>query len=231
MKLLLFVSIGMIFFSCKKLDKKNPIEFTIQAHIPYSGEPISGVRYTIKEYRSKKGGGIGEIEYTDFELKGSTNSNGIAEISFFPKKNLDYMYRIYFDYSNIQFESFTGSYSLINAPGYDLINRKNPRDYEIRALPHCGAHFRVENMNCFDGNDKIRFKGYNLDESPNSEFQFIQYGDYAIGCGLLIEHINNSTLSGRRVYQIEVTRNNQVTTDIDTFFLQPGVMNEVFIEY
>ena len=73
------------FYSCKKLDKKNPIEFTIKAHIPYSGESISGVKYTIKEYRAKKGGGIGEIEYTDFELEGTTNSNGIAEISFFPK--------------------------------------------------------------------------------------------------------------------------------------------------
>lgn len=232
MKLLLFCFIFLSIFSCKKLDKKNPIEFTIQAHIPYSGEPISGVKYTIKEYRAKKGGGIGEIEYTDFELEGTTNSNGIAEISFFPKKNLDYMYRIYFDYSSIQFESYSGSYSLINAPSYDIMTRKDQRDYEIRALPHCGAHYRIENVNCFDANDKMRYKVYHLEETPNETFETIYtWSNYFDGCGVLGEYINNSSLSGHQIYQIEVTRNNQITTYIDTFFLQPGIMNEVFIEY
>ena len=63
MRLQLFALYGFLLMSCKKLDKKHPIEFTIQAHIPYNDEPISGVKYTIKEYRSKKGGQIGEIEY------------------------------------------------------------------------------------------------------------------------------------------------------------------------
>ncbi|MGV3613581.1 MAG: hypothetical protein ACO1N0_21655 [Fluviicola sp.] len=219
-------------FSCKKLDKKNPIEFTIKAHVPYSGEPISGVKYTIVEYRSKKfSSKFGDIEYTDFKLEGTTNANGIAEISYFPKKNLDYHYIINFDYSNIHFSGSSGNYSLINAPSYDIITRQDNSDYDIRILPHCGAHFKVENINCFDANDKVRFKGFNFDESPHNELQYTSYGNYAIGCGLLIEHINNSTLTGRRVYQIEVTRNNVVTTYIDTFFLQPGVMNDVFLEY
>lgn len=53
-------------------------------------------------------------------------------------------------------------------------------------------------------------------------------------CGLLFDGAFDdrlSGLSGRILYQIEVTRNNEVTTYIDTFFLQPGIMNEVFIEY
>ncbi|MNU69207.1 hypothetical protein D3C71_585900 [compost metagenome] len=232
MKLLLFCFLLVSVFSCKKLDKKNPIEFTIKAHIPYSAEPISGVKYMIKEYRSKKGGGIGEIEYTDFELEGTTNANGFAEIAFFPKKKLDYMYRIYFDYSNIQFESYSGAYSLINAPSYDIMTRNDQRDYEIRALPHCSVHIKVENVNCFDANDKMRFKTYNCDEFPNKTFETIYvWGDYFNGCGLFFDGTFDDALSGRKIYQIEVTRNGQVTTDIDTFFLQPGIMNEVFIEY
>ncbi len=230
-RILIVLSLFFSILSCKKLDKKNPIQFTIKSHVPYNGEPILGVKYSIVEYRAKKGGKLGEMEYTDFKLEGYTNANGLAAVYFFPKKNLDYMYRIYFDYSNIQFSGSSGDYSLINAPSYDLIDRDNQRDYEIRALPHCGAHFKVENINCFDGNDKVRFRGFNLDESPNSQLQNTPYGEYIIGCGLLIEHINNSTLSGRRIYQIEVTRNSQVTTYIDTFFLQPGIINEVFLEY
>jgi hypothetical protein len=222
----------VVFFSCKKLDKKNPIEFSIKAHVPYSGDPISGVKYTIVEYRAKKGGKLGEIEYTDFKLEGYTNANGLAVISFFPKKNLDYMYRVYFDYSNIQFSGSSEDYSLINAPAYDLIDRHNQRNYEIRALPHCNVHFKIENVNCFDGNDKMRFKTFNMDEFPNQSFQYISvWSNDFNGCAVNLENTSNDMLSGRKVYQIEVTRNGQVTTYIDTFFLQPGLMNEVFLEY
>lgn len=232
MRLLLAALCGVLLSSCKRLDKKHPIEFTIQSHIPYSGEPISGVKYTIVEYRSKKGLGIGEIEYTDFKLEGFTDASGWARISFLPKKNLDYMYRIYFDYSNIQFQNYSGSYSLINAPSYDLMTRNDQRDYEIRALPHCSIHYKVENVNCFDSNDKMRFKTFNLDEFPNQSFQYITvWGNYLNGCGSFFDGTFNEMLSGRKLYQIEVTRNNVVTTYIDTFFLQPGITNEVFLEY
>jgi hypothetical protein len=194
---------------------------------------MSGVKYSIVEYRAKKfSKKLGDIEYTDFKLEGFTDASGWARISFLPKKNLDYMYRIYFDYSNIQFPDFSGSYSLINAPAYDIITRKNQRDYEIRALPHCGVHFKIENVNCFDANDKMRFKTINCDEFPNQSFQYITvWGDYFDGCGIFGDAIFDNRLSGRKLYQIEVTRNNQVTTYIDTFFLHPGIMNEVFIEY
>lgn len=231
MKLLLLCLLLVSCFSCKKLDKDNPIEFTIKAHIPYSDEPISGVKYTIREYKSSKEL-LGDIEYTDFILEGVTNMNGDAVISFAPKKNMKYRYDIKFDYSGMQFANYSGSYSLIGAPTYEPLSRNDQKNYEIRALPHCGAHFKIENVNCFDANDKMRFKMYNCDEFPNQSFQYITvWSNEFNGCGLFGEVTNNSVLSGRQLYQIEVTRNNQVTTDIDTFFLQPGIMNEVFIEY
>ena len=223
----------LVFSSCKKLDKKNPIQFTIKSHIPYTGEPISGVKYSIVEYRSKKNSmKLGDIEYTDFKFEGYTNANGLAVISFLPKKNLNYQYIINFDYSNLQFANYTGSYSLINAPSYDVVRRDdNQRNYEIRALPHCGMQFKIENVNCFDSNDKMRYKVFHLEEEPNQEFQNIPYSNYFNGCGQSVNYTNSSVLSGHQVYQIEVTRNGQVTTYIDTFFLQPGIMNEVFLEY
>ena len=110
--------------------------------------------------------------------------------------------------------------------------RDDQPDFEVRALPHCGMQFKIENVNCFDSNDKMRFKTFNSDEFPNQSFQYIPvWGNYFNGCGLLFDGTFDDRLSGRILYQIEVTRNNQVTTYIDTFFLQPGVMNEVFIEY
>lgn len=215
-------------FSCKKLDKKNPIEFTIKAHIPYSGEPISGVKYTIKEYRSKKGGKIGEIEYTDFELEGVTNANGMAEISFFPKKNLDYMYRIYFDYSNIQFANYSGSYSLINAPSYDLMTRNDQRDYEIRALPLMQMRWNFKNLSCFDANDTFKYKQYNLDELPNYSFNNgdpWMEGPTLNGCvDLTGDYLQR--LAGKYVFKWEAIRGGVLTTGIDTFFVSPeGIDN------
>jgi hypothetical protein len=220
------------FFSCKKLDKDNPIEFTIKAHIPYSDEPISGVKYTIREYKSKNSFKLGDYEYTDFNLTGVTDAHGNATISFAPRKSMKYQYDITFDYSGMQFANYSGSYSLINAPSYEPLPRHDHHDYEIRALPLCGAHFKIENVNCFDGNDKMRFKTFNCDEFPNQSFQYITvWSNYFNGCGLFGEVTNNNVLSGRQLYEIEVTRNNQVTTYIDTFFLQSGIINEVFIEY
>lgn len=216
-------------FSCKKLDKKNPIEFTIKAHVPYSGDPISGVKYTIVEYRAKKGGKLGEIEYTDFKLEGHTNANGLAVVYFFPKKNLDYMYRIYFDYSNIQFSGSSESYSLINAPSYDLIDRNNQRDYEIRVLPLMQIRWNFKNLSCFDSNDTFRYKQYNLDELPNYNFNNGDpWNEGAIlnGCvDLPGDYVQR--LSGRYVFKWEATRGGVLTTGIDTFFVFPGGADNV----
>jgi hypothetical protein len=211
--------------SCKKLDKKNPIQFTIKSHVPYSGEPISGVKYIIREYKPKKGpSSFGDIEYTDFKLEGYTNANGLAVISFFPKKNLDYMYRIDFDYSDIQFSSSSENYSLINAPSYDLIDRDNQRDYEIRALPLMQIRWNFKNLSCFDSNDTFKYKQYNLDELPNYNFNngdpWIE-GSVLNGCvDLPGDYVQR--LSGRYVFKWEATRGGILTTGIDTFFVSPG---------
>jgi len=232
MKLLLVLSsfcLLVAIFSCKKLDKKHPIEFTIQAHIPYNDEPISGVKYTIKEYRSKKGGQIGEIEYTDFELEGVTDANGIVEISFLPKKNLDYQYIINFDYSNIQFASYSGSYSLINAPGFDVMTRNNQRDYEIKALPLMQIHYKLENVNCMGPADSMRIILRNYDEKYHLDFNYEDWSPYATGC--YSEQFQYQGKAGRHLYKIQIIRNGSLTEYIDTILIAPGVNDNLFIEY
>nr|WP_294861681.1 hypothetical protein [uncultured Fluviicola sp.] len=229
MRLLLFVLLGFLLFSCKKLDKKHPIEFTVKAHIPYSDEPISGVKYTIKEYRSKKGGKLGEIEYTDFTLEGSTDANGDARISFAPKKNLDYMYRIYFDYSNIHFANYSGSYSLINAPSFDLINRNNQRDYNIKALPLMQINYKLENVNCLGSADSMRIILRNYDEEYHLDFNYEDWSPYLNGCYNEISQYQGK--AGRHMYKIQIIRNGLLTEYIDTILIAPGVNDNLFIEY
>jgi hypothetical protein len=227
----IILSLVVSFYSCKRLDKKNPIEFTIQAHIPYSGEPISGLKYTIVEYRSKKGGKLGEIEYTDFEIEGTTNASGTSKISFFPKKNLDYMYRINFDYSNIQFQSYSGSYSLINAPSFDLITRQDyQEDYTIKALPLLQINYKLENMNCTGPTDSMRIILKNLDEVYSLDFNYETWSPYATGCYSNSHQIEQG-LAGRYVYKMQVIRNGNLTEYLDTILIAPGVNNNLFIEY
>ncbi len=221
----------IVFSSCKKLDKKNPIQFTIKAHIPYTGEPISGVKYTIREYKPKKGpSSFGDIEYTDYKLEGYTNANGLAVISFFPKKNLDYMYRIYFDYSNIQFENFSGSYSLINAPAYDLIDRDNQRDYEIKALPLMQINYKLENVNCSGPSDSMRIILRNYDEVYHLDFNSETWSPYVTGCYSNANLIEQG-LAGRYVYKMQVIRNGILTEYIDTILIAPDINSNLFIEY
>ncbi len=231
MKLLLFCLLLVSFFSCKKLDKKNPIEFTIQAHIPYSGEPISGVKYTIVEYRSKKfSKKLSDIEYTDFKLEGVTNANGWANISFFPKKRSDYQYIINFDYSGIQFESYSGSYSLINAPDYDVMTRRDQRDYTIRALPKMNINYKLENVNCSGASDSMRIILRNVDEDYYVNINNEAWSPYAIGCYSNTHQIEQG-LAGRYVYKIQIKRNGSITEYIDTILIAPGVNDNLFIEY
>ncbi|MCU0551459.1 MAG: hypothetical protein MUC48_19115, partial [Leptolyngbya sp. Prado105] len=202
------------------------------AHIPYDGTPIPGVKYTIREYKSKKGGSYFDVEYTDFILEGQTDANGLVDIEFYRKKNQKYNYDIKFDYSsmNVSFPA----YSLINAPTYKNLSKSNPdgNRFDIRVLPHCQMHFKIENVNCFNSSDSMRFKTYNPDERPFQSFDLIPvWSNYKIGCGIFAELINDKMLSGRKLYQIEVTRNGIKNVYVDTFFLHPNQLNEVFLQY
>ena len=228
MKLLLFISIGMFFFSCKKLDKDNPIEFKIKTYIPYNDEPISGVKYTIREYKPKKGI-LGGAEYTDFILEGLTDANGNATISFAPKKNMKYRYDIQFDYSGMQFANYSGSYSLIGAPNYEPLSRNDQKDYEIKALPLMQINYKLENVNCSGPSDSMRIILKNRDEVSWLDFNYETWSPYGIGCYSNSHQIQG--LAGRYIYKIQVIRNGSTLEYIDTILIAPGVNDNLFIEY
>lgn len=234
MKLLILLFYGftlLSIFSCKKLDKDNPIEFKIKAHIPYSGEPISGVKYTIKEYKSKNGpSSFADVEYTDFVVEGMTDANGNATVSFAPKKNMKYHYDMTFDYSGLQFANYSGSYSLIKAPNYVPLMRDDQPDFEIKALPLMPINYKLENINCSGSTDSMRIIIRNRDEMLALDFNYETWSPYAIGCYSNANQIEQG-LAGRYIYKIQIIRNGVMTENIDTILIAPGVNDNLFIEY
>lgn len=227
-RIVIIFSLLLSFLSCKKLDKDNPIEFTIKAHIPYSDEPISGVKYTIREYKSGKEL-FGDIEYTDFILEGVTDTNGDAVISFAPRKSKSYHYDLTFDYSSMQFASYSGSYSLINAPTYVHLVRNDQKDYEIRALPLMQINYKLENVNCLGPSDSMRIILINRDEVSYLDFNYETWSPYLNGC--YSEASQYQSKAGRHIYKIQVIRNGNITEHIDTILIAPGVNDNLFIEY
>lgn len=216
------------FYSCKKLDKDNPIEFKIKAHIPYSDEPISGVKYTIREYKFKKGE-IGAVEYTDFNLEGETDVNGNATIVFAPRKSKNYHYDLTFDYSSMQFANYSGAYSLINAPTYVHLVRNDQQDYEIKALPLMQINYKLENINCSGPSDSMRIIIRNRDEMYWLDLNYETWSPYLNGC--YSETSQYQSKAGRHIYKIQIIRNGIVTERIDTILIAPGINDNLFIEY
>jgi hypothetical protein len=160
---------ALSFNGCKKLKTKDPIVYTITAVMPHDGSPVPGVKYRIVEYKykTKFGKVFGEPTPTGWELTGVTDNLGKASGSFKGVLKTNYSYTIYFDYSGMVLPAGITDY-VVKGPEYDILSRSAPEDnkYIMRVLPYASMHFKIENINCFDENDKMRFKARNIDENP-----------------------------------------------------------------
>ena len=227
---LFLLCLSMVLFSCKKEDKKNPISFTIKSTIPYDGTPIPGVKYTVREYKGGLDGIFSEPNYTDWEITGVTDASGLAQVNFKPKKNTKYQYEIVFDYSGIQLPAGINDVQLVNAPSYDYIPKDGyQKEYDIRVLPYLDVTINFKNMNCIDNNDVFRYRQFNKDEKPYYSFQQITNwleGPELNGC-VNLNGSPYSRLAGHYLFQWEAIRGGVLTTGIDTFFVAPGVNNQI----
>ncbi len=152
----------LVVFSCKK-EAKDPIYVTMNAILAHNNQPVSGIKWTITETKSK--GFSGKTEKTDWERNGQTDASGISNIEFYPKKNLDYQYDIYFDYSTMNVPS--GDYSIVLGPSdFAHVTHQGPNNYDIRILPKMDVQVHYKNVNCYDGNDSFKHKSINLEENP-----------------------------------------------------------------
>jgi hypothetical protein len=218
----LFLFLGL--YGCRK-EAKAPIGIYITAIMPHTGEAVAGIRWKIVETKQDKP--------TGWELHGVTGGSGEQRIEFYPKRNNACYYDIYFDYKYMNVPD--GDYEIVDGPHFDQVVREYmtiENTYNIRVLPYTQMHYVIDNVNCFDENDKMRYKSFNYDRSPNTTLNFLDYSPTPFtGCDVYHDHINNHVLAGHQVYQVEVTRNGIVNTYIDTFNVLPNVMNEVHILY
>ena len=135
----------------------------MNAILAHNNQPVSGVQWTIRE--SKSEGLSWSTEPTGWEKTGQTDGAGISIIEFYPKKNLDYQYDIYFDYSSMNVPS--GVYSIVLGPSdFAHVTHQGPNNYDIRILPKMDVQVHYKNVSCFDGTDSFKHKSINLEENP-----------------------------------------------------------------
>lgn len=218
-----FFCIGLL-FSCKK-EAKDPIGAKIYAVMAHNGQPVSGIKWKVVEFESK--GFSGDIESTGWEKDGQTDDAGISIIEFYPKKNLNYQYDIYFDYSSMNVPG--GDYSVVLGPSdFAHVTHQGPNDYDIRILPKMDVQIHYKNINCFDSNDSFKHKSINLDENPYITVQDIN------NLNLVANNLNQGCTdrwgggywhAGHYIYRWEATRGGITTSGIDTFYVAPGENN------
>lgn len=222
-----FILISLFVFSgCKKLSK-SPIEFTILAVMPHDGSPVKGIKWSVVE--SKSIGFTGKTEETDFELSGETDASGISVISFYPKKKIDYQYNIYFDYSDMNVP--TGDYVIASGPtSFAYLSRNKKNGFSIRILPKMEVHYTYENINCFDNSDTFKWRKVNYDERPNDnlyKYPWVETSLYQGCCNF--QYTTTNGLAGHYAFEWEAVRNGQFESGTDTFFVSPGVNNNINI--
>lgn len=216
---------------CRK-DKRNPIRFKVNAHVPYSGEPIPNVKWVIREVkRVYQGGYSTENRATGWKIEGETDINGRSTVEFYPKKNTKYSYFVKFDYSEMDIPF--GDYKLTKGNPSGSLNRNASlgNDFEVRVLPRLLVQKNFLNTNCFNASDIFRYKMLNIDERPQDNIEHQSWKELSIFSGC-VDYSNESIqLGGRYVYHWEALRNEITETGTDTFFVAPGVNSVISMHW
>ena len=221
-----FILISLfVLTGCKKLSN-NPIKVVVSALMPHDSSPVPGVKWKIKE--SKSIGFSGKTEETDFELSGETDASGISVVTFYPRKNNRYDYHIYFDYSEMNLP--TGDYVITSGPTSFAYLYNSVNAYSIRILPKMEVHYTYENINCFDNSDTFKWRKVNYDERPNDnlyKYPWVETSPYQGCCNF--QYTTTNGLAGHYAFEWEAVRNGQFESGTDTFFVSPGVNNNINI--
>lgn len=228
----------LLLTSCKKEDKDHPISFQIKTVMPYDSTPIAGLKYVIQEYKAVNSLMSVTLKPTDWKMEGTIGETGMEAITFLPKKNKAFKYKILFDYSTIELPST--DFWIVDKIQNDVILRSNEnkpysnvtqQDYSIHILPKATVHYKYENVNCLNANDKMHFFTVNIDQFPDPFIPMYVYADYFNGCGVTADFTSQNVVCGRHLYKIEVVKNGISTYYLDTFLVVPNVTNEIFINY
>lgn len=219
MLLLLVLASGILFSGCRK-DRKNPIQFEINAYMPHTNEPVTGIKWKVSE--TKYQGWPNGHTYTGWDIEGTTDASGQSKSEFIPYKNTDYTYIISFDYSEASVQGETNL-----EPKESQILQRGYNNIELRILPKMDIQFHYLNTSCYNSNDIFRYKSANIDDKPNHNFNSQAWNEPSILEGCCDYNFTSNRLAGRYVYIWEAVRNGITETGVDTFLVSPGINSTI----
>lgn len=218
-KLLYASTLILLLFSCKKYYKEDTV---VNFHLfnPVTNEGFSNVTVKIIEQKDITKPFQLTNEYETIVIwEGKTDSNGKASYSFKGRKNGKYTYWTSVD------ESFMVGKEIITQPEYKPLTMLSTNDLTYKVVvDNINVVIWWKNTNCFDTNDKCRFRERDILKSEvwsdwkPSITSFFPNG-YIEGCyeyhsssvGQLPQNITE--------VEYEVTRNGITTTFKDTLYL------------
>lgn len=147
---------------CKKRLQKEPSVVSINVINPVTEEPISGVKYLLKEYEEiSKGQTLGNNDLIETEnnpiISGETDASGNASFDFYKKRDHDFAYVLTIDYSDMDVPP--GDYEIISGgEKYFLEQHEREHYFNFEIVPYVNFVYHVYNKNCQGSNDKMTFR-------------------------------------------------------------------------
>ena len=202
----------------------------ITAVNPITQEPFKGVKFYITEVKDKFSVGLNSNQKRTQIYSGETDANGKAYYEFEVPKKYKWTYEINFDFS--QMDMPTGDYHINKGGHFDYLQRNYDNVFDFELMPYTESYTHIKNINCFDSNDKMRYRTKYIDTGTgNWSIWHTPYNqDYIEGCYELSSDVD-ITISERIVYEMEVTKNSVTTITIDTFYRAPNVVNAFELFY
>jgi len=212
------LTIALLLISCKKLRSKAPLTVDITCQNPVDGSAFPGVIFKIYEVKDKFSIGLSVNQKKELIYTGKTDINGKANYEFDAIKNSKFSYEIFFDYSNMDVPD--GEYYLNKTRDFDYLKKNETNVFDFDMLPYFSFVQHIKNINCFDNDDKMRFRMKILNTGSGNWSKWgTTYNHYFHGC---IDETNNLYKPQDiyiYIYEVESTKNGVISTYIDTFYM------------
>jgi hypothetical protein len=199
-----------MFTNCKKKSNKDTV-VTWKMINPVTGEPYVGIPVSV--FRSKTKFQIVAINKKVDNViiwEGVTDANGEASCRFKAIINDKYDYLA-------TTPTFSSPKYFYKQPAIGSLKKNQVNELVYEGVGYGIYLSKRKNINCFDSNDKMRFRVKTLDNSNWSLWNW-GGGTYLYGCVNTEYTLTEQTPYNIYIYEVEATKNNITTTYIDTFY-------------
>lgn len=216
MKTTLIIAVTLtLILSCKRKSSEfTKLEWQVEH--AFTGEPLEGIEVRLHEYSLGRSGYFnngfgpddGSIIWT-----GKTDKDGRIRHAFNASQNDHVSYYMSvkkMDDEGREFENFS-------TPVESSITKGEENFLNMSLAKHGQYVYKIENQNCFNFNDQMRWRENRI--NFNYESDFGMWSDHYFGCH---SEVTGNRFSGPQmlIIEMEIDRNNQnLETVIDTFYV------------